>query len=99
MELDIFIPSLNLAFEYQGMQHFKDHTLVNKSKLRQGKDNEKRKACELNGITLIQVPFWWDGSKDSLLATIFRHRAELVNTSEIGSPIPERWGELSISGV
>jgi hypothetical protein len=28
MELDIFVPSLSLAFEYQGQQHFSDESSV-----------------------------------------------------------------------
>lgn len=33
-------------------------------------DEEKRKACARIGITLIEVPYFWDKSKESLLQMI-----------------------------
>lgn len=102
MELDIFIPSLKLAFEYQGIQHFKDENFLErkmKTKVRYEKDREKKKACQKYGITLVEVPFWWDGTKESLLATVFRFRADIVDPSQIGTPIPEYWGELSTGSL
>ena len=55
-ELDIFIPSLNLAIEYQGEQHFVPidawggADALEKTQLR---DEEKRRKCQRKGITLI----------------------------------------------
>jgi hypothetical protein len=55
-ELDIFVPSLNLAIEYQGEQHFTpidawggDDALKKTQKM----DEEKRRRCECKGIKLI----------------------------------------------
>ena len=69
MELDIFLPELDLAFEYQGEQHFMsfshwagDDGLKNI----QDRDAEKRAACGVNHITLIEVPYRWDGSEAEL---------------------------------
>lgn len=79
MELDVYIPSLNLAFEYQGKQHFtniysmQDHTKV------QERDSEKRALCSSLGIDLIEIPYWWDGSVNSLLATIHQIRPQLIS--------------------
>jgi hypothetical protein len=73
MQLDIYIPSINLAVEYQGEQHyemtsyFKDKERVGKQRMR---DKEKEKACLEAGIKLVQVPYWWDGTCASLVATI-----------------------------
>ena len=54
MELDIFIPDLNLAFEYQGEQHFKNIYALLEHKITLNRDNEKKKACnevKLNFLT------------------------------------------------
>jgi hypothetical protein len=55
-ELDIFVPSLNLAIEYQGEQHFipidawgGDDALEKT----QQRDEEKRRRCESKGIKLL----------------------------------------------
>lgn len=55
MELDIFIPSLNLAFEYQGEQHFHETNHATSLEQIQMHDKEKRNACEQAKITLIEV--------------------------------------------
>ena len=55
-ELDIFIPSLNLAVEYQGEQHFESinawggDDALEKT---QQRDEEKRRRCESEGVKLI----------------------------------------------
>jgi len=67
MELDIFIPSLKLAFEYQGEQHFDTFWQgtfelgENQSlEANQNRDKEKRNACNNHGITLIEIDYKWD---------------------------------------
>ncbi|MCG2720071.1 MAG: hypothetical protein L6266_05090, partial [Nanoarchaeota archaeon] len=60
MELDGFCKSLNLAFEYQGIQHFEENFFFHKKftlKQRKSDDKEKRKLCKLHNIKLIIVPF------------------------------------------
>jgi hypothetical protein len=54
--LDVFVPSENLAFEYQGEQHFKpidffggEESFDNTRKL----DRRKMKKCKMSGILLI----------------------------------------------
>jgi hypothetical protein len=71
MELDIFIQSLSLGIEYQGEYHFEGfwggRGVVNESqKIEQiqRRDQEKRDACKLVEIVLVEIPFTWDRSKE-----------------------------------
>ena len=60
MELDVFVPSLNLAFEYQGEQHFDENPLFGPSDAVKRRDQQKMEACRQNNITLVEIPFWWN---------------------------------------
>src|SRR5688500_13406879 len=70
MQLDVYIPSLSLAFEYQGEQHYGTHYLYGSSDIVHKRDEEKMEKCKNAGITLIHIPYWWDKEKSSLVATI-----------------------------
>ncbi len=72
MELDLYLPSLALAFEYQGVLHYKRVPFYNYKGVKevQSRDKEKRKACHSLGITLIEVPHWWNRRIESLIATV-----------------------------
>ena len=55
--LDIFIPSLSIAIEYQGVQHFRAVDIFGGEegmKDRRERDATKRKLCDLHGIELIE---------------------------------------------
>ena len=53
------------------------------------RDEEKRKACKENEITLIEVPYWWNKETSSLAATIQKERNDLIPYSmNEGQPIP-----------
>lgn len=75
MQFDTYIPQLSLAVEYQ---HYSDAS----SK----RYVEKRNACKEAGITLVEVPYWWDFSSESLAATINRAKPELIASE--AEPIP-----------
>jgi hypothetical protein len=64
MELDIFAGPLNLALEYQGRQHFYFEYQGGSPKSQQKRDEEKKRACSRENITLIQIPFWWQKSRE-----------------------------------
>ena len=56
--LDIYMPDLNIAIEYQGDQHFKPIDFFGgKRALKKNKerDERKRELCEINGCALIYV--------------------------------------------
>jgi len=92
LRIDVYLPELKLGLEYQGEQHFADifgeipsEALV--------KDEEKLGVLEHKGITLIEIPFWWDSTDASLLQTIIRRRPDLkplLNSEALegGEPIP-----------
>ncbi len=77
MELDIFYPSYALAFEYQGKQHYED-TFLASCRAIQERDREKLRACQLYGITLIQIPYTQDLTPDYLRSTIQHVRPDLI---------------------
>jgi uncharacterized Zn-finger protein len=64
MQLDIFIPHINVAIEYQGEQHF--FPIYGKNKLKNLKklDKEKRIACQRKNIVLFYIDYTWKQSKE-----------------------------------
>jgi len=58
LELDIYLPNINLAFEYDGGQHDKFTPWFHKTKQdfldQQDRDRFKDKRCEEEGVTLIR---------------------------------------------
>ncbi len=60
LELDIFLPEHNLAFEYQGIQHFVpvEHWGGEKQlKKQQEHDKKKKELCDKKGVTLICINY------------------------------------------
>lgn len=66
VQFDIFIPSLNIAFEYQGIHHYKDTAVFGPIELYKTRDIEKKELCEKYNIKLIIIPYWWDNTLESL---------------------------------
>eukprot|EP01027_Heterolobosea_sp_BB2_P011393 GEZU01016579.1.p1 GENE.GEZU01016579.1~~GEZU01016579.1.p1 ORF type:complete len:136 (-),score=27.84 GEZU01016579.1:118-525(-) len=82
--LDVWVPSLSLALEYQGVQHYHDMRAIGGDLGRQRRrDLEKADACRRAGITLVAVPYWWNQSPEDLAATIARVRPDLLKTHPI----------------
>jgi len=61
MHLDGYCRDLNLAFEYNGIQHYKYNKFWYKSieefKKRRADDKLKKKLCKLHSVTIIIVPY------------------------------------------
>ena len=62
----------------------------------QQRDEEKREACKQRNITLIEVPYWWDRSKSSLVATVLKNRPDLEGllrnqVTDNAKPIPDEY--------
>jgi hypothetical protein len=82
LELDIYIPSLSLALEYQGEQHFHhSHIFAETHSQQQQWDQYKQTLCRELGVDLIRVPYWWDREPDSLAATIHHYRPDIIPNS------------------
>jgi len=87
LQFDAFIPDKLLALEYQGEQHYETEQFFGSHKVQQKRDEEKRLECEKNQITLIEIPYWWDGKEQSLRATIHKERPDIIARGA-GRPIP-----------
>jgi len=84
MIFDIYVPSLNLVFEYHGHQHFTDHLLFGETKFLKERDSERYDACNSLGVTDIEIPYWWQRDKESIIAVLNKHRADIVsNNSQV----------------
>jgi hypothetical protein len=77
MELDVYIPSLELALEYQGEQHYKPAFEMHERAQQKRRDYDKEQRCKELGISLVQIPYWWNCTIDTLYSTIHRHRPDI----------------------
>lgn len=61
LELDCYCPELNLAVEYNGIQHYKYVPYFHKNKEafynQKYRDDMKRRICRENNVNLIEVPY------------------------------------------
>jgi len=68
--VDILVASKRIVFEYQGDRHYFD--VLNYGELGIFENTDAKKAVHLanNDYTLIEVPYWWDGSRQAVLDTL-----------------------------
>ena len=70
LELDVFLPALQFAFEYQGEHHYDDiPTGFGQLDLYKANDILKIDIAKKINIKLVIVPYWWDQSLSSLIST------------------------------
>ena len=70
LQLDVWIPSINLAFEYSPNSTHSTSDVIERDKL-------KKMRCKELGITLISLNETWDGSLDIVRSEIMDKRPEL----------------------
>ena len=74
LELDIYIPKLKLAFEYNGKQHYKWIRFFHKTKAdfesQQYRDKIKKRICKQKGITLIRIKYDEELSEQLVLSKL-----------------------------
>ena len=51
------------------------------------RDEKKKEMCIQKGISLVCIPYWWDGSADSLSSTLY-HILPHVFPKTDSPPIP-----------
>jgi len=68
VEIDVYVPSLKLGFEYNGRHHYEDVPMRSSLELQQKRDEEKKQICDKLGIHLLSVPFWWNHELSSLVS-------------------------------
>eukprot|EP01126_Amoeba_proteus_P038707 TRINITY_DN4047_c0_g4_i1.p1 TRINITY_DN4047_c0_g4~~TRINITY_DN4047_c0_g4_i1.p1 ORF type:complete len:306 (-),score=60.62 TRINITY_DN4047_c0_g4_i1:95-1012(-) len=73
MRLDLWVPELKLAFEYQGIQHYQHLPFFGNLLEYQRRDEEKLFVCQKNNILLIRIPYWWNGCLASLKQILELH--------------------------
>lgn len=80
-ELDIWIPSFQLAIEHQGRQHYlSDSMFCKRDPLAhvQSRDTSKQRECEKLGITLIHVPYWLEKEPHKIAQLITSVRPDIT---------------------
>lgn len=86
-QLDGYCPELSIAFEYQGEQHYEQawyHTKKSFQKLKDI-DTQKKRLCERQNITLLEIPYWKANSDENLLHFI-ETECERLNLSFVTPP-------------
>eukprot|EP00026_Physarum_polycephalum_P004881 Phypoly_transcript_04905.p1 GENE.Phypoly_transcript_04905~~Phypoly_transcript_04905.p1 ORF type:complete len:657 (+),score=93.00 Phypoly_transcript_04905:87-2057(+) len=79
LEVDVWVPSLQLCFEFQDIYHYSTIYYARSSlQVIQSRDDLKKHTLQKREETLIIVPYWWDGDKKSLIATINFQRPDLA---------------------
>lgn len=61
---------MNLAVEYQGDRHYFDVSLYGEVLHFSAWDAAKAVLCAMRGVHLVEVPYWWDRSMNSLQLSI-----------------------------
>ena len=73
--LDLYIPSLATAIEYQGVQHYRSVDFFGGEEaltLRQELDRQKKQRCEENDVRLIEWPYTMDPTEENVREILTR---------------------------
>lgn len=79
LRLDLYIPDLNIAFEYDGPQHYVFPNHIHKTRAefeqQQTRDRLKDKLCQRMGITLVRIRYDEELSMKTILAKVITAKA------------------------
>lgn len=67
IEIDVFIPSHQIGFEYNGKHHYSELTSFGSLEMYKHRDFEKVELCKKLNIELHVIPYLWNGTADDLL--------------------------------
>ena len=85
LELDIYIPELKLAFEYNGEQHYRwvdfFHKTEEEFKKQRYRDRCKKKLCKREGINLIIIKYDEDLSEQLVLSKLKNFNFPIVQSN------------------
>jgi hypothetical protein len=56
----------------QGLQHFRTGCFFGEHLEVISRDIEKKSLCKLFGLSLVEVPTWWDFMENSLAGTLYK---------------------------
>lgn len=79
LELDGYCKELDMAFEYQGQQHYKEHFWHSKNQSfsqQKERDKEKTRLCQELGIRKINIPYY-ECKNNSMIANYISKRLEI----------------------
>jgi len=93
MTFDICVPSLNIIFDFQGYQHYYDHYMFGDVKFHREHDVEKRALCTTHNFGYLEVPYWWQHDKESVIAILNNLRPDIVLCTPM--PIPFHYAKKS----
>jgi|GEM_PF-1128623 len=87
LEFDGYCQRLNMAFEYQGIQHYEEKKFFHRTKTAfqdlQLRDQEKRLLAKERGVQLIEIPYFKDGIK---ISEMTEHVVRILKKSGVQVP-------------
>eukprot|EP00011_Vannellida_sp_DIVA3-517-6-12_P005179 CAMPEP_0114610524 /NCGR_PEP_ID=MMETSP0168-20121206/3647_1 /TAXON_ID=95228 ORGANISM="Vannella sp., Strain DIVA3 517/6/12" /NCGR_SAMPLE_ID=MMETSP0168 /ASSEMBLY_ACC=CAM_ASM_000044 /LENGTH=470 /DNA_ID=CAMNT_0001821473 /DNA_START=1 /DNA_END=1412 /DNA_ORIENTATION=+ len=98
LELDVYLPQLQLAFEYNGPQHYEEIAFFGPLETIRRRDLRKEELCREAGIRLVQVPHWWDRQRVQRAAALRGDRI-LRTARDYPTEGPPQGGALQGGGI
>jgi hypothetical protein len=73
-----YLPSFKVAFDYQNQKFYDSSEIMGQTGLKLIEDPLKVSRAKAKGIAIVFVPFWWDKTLESLIASTLSTRPELA---------------------